>query len=196
MEKEYKWSVAEPAFEALLGSVKPERTIKMEAVYFDTPDALLSKLGAGLRLRSENGENICCLKLQSKSKGACKTREEFEIPAVSLQEGLKKLPEAGAPESLCKTLSDAALEETCRTSFTRAAVTLRENGMEAELAFDKGFLSAGKNRAPLLEIELELKKGDEAFFDTFCQKLEKRCHLTPQPLSKLARALRLRDTKQ
>lgn len=199
MEKEYKWSVSgEDVFERLLHSdavsplVSQRQVIEMEAIYYDTADGVVSGIGGGLRLRKENGQSVCCLKLEASGSGAMKIREEYECPASTIEEGLQHLPAYGAPGALCDTLLMLYVAETCRTVFKRNATVLSTPSFTAELSFDTGLLLANGRTGTICEIELELKNGSEEAFDRFCGKLESTFSLTPQPLSKLARALALK----
>lgn len=198
MEKEYKWKLDGVAeFEKIAAETagSARSTIRMAAVYYDTADGRLRRERGALRLREENGRRVCCLKLASDGSGACKIREEYEVPAPDIREGLRLLPGTGAPAALCGELASAGIGELCRTDFLRTALRLQggESGgaWEAELAFDSGELSRGGRRAPLCELELEFKGGDTAAFDRFAVGLERRFGLVAQPLSKMARAMAL-----
>lgn len=198
MEKEYKWQFSgEADFFKLLATpdiaplVYHQQTIQMEAIYYDTADGLISGIGGGLRLRKENEHTVCCLKITSGSEGAMKIREEYECAASTVEEGLRHLPAYGAPAALCDTILMLCVLETCRTVFTRRAVTLIAPDFSAELAFDSGMLLNGGKTGEICELELECLKGNTESFDDYCKKLEHTFALKPQPLSKLARALAL-----
>ena len=195
MEREYKWkanaalqrAVAEWA--AARGAA--ETRYEMDARYYDTQTGLLASQRAGLRLRLENGHGVCCLKCGGGVSGAAHLREEYECPADSIETGVAALPGAGAPETLCRALLESGVVEICRVRFTRRAFLLHEPKMTAELALDCGTLSRGEQTAPLCEIELELKSGDETDFLAQGDALADMFSLLPEPKTKLARAAAL-----
>ena len=67
----------------------------------------------------------------------------------------------------------------------------QQDGFAAELALDTGTLASGAQSIHFCEIECEYKSGDFSAFTAACDALAARLALTPEPLSKLARALAL-----
>lgn len=108
MEKEYKWRADEKLLgQALLWASSrigsQSRTINMESSYFDTADGLLKEHQAALRLRRENDRSVCCMKLRNTdTPDGMRAHEEYQCEAVSLLDGLRRLPELGAPNDLCE----------------------------------------------------------------------------------------------
>lgn len=165
------------------------REITMESTYYGDEAGRLRALGFTLRLRRENGTGVCCLKWKAApDAGAVKARHELERPAETIGAGVAALIAAGAPPEFAETVRTAALRPAARLSFVRTALPLCRDGMEAELALDRGtFGSAGQ--MPFCELEIEWKSGPEAVFYDLLRELEQAAALRPQPLSKLARAL-------
>lgn len=198
MEQEYKWHIPQETLAALAeflhscsGRISHD-TLQMAAVYYDTPDELVYRSNAALRLRRENEKSVCCLKRTVKKEGALAVREEYETEAESLAEGLQKLPDAGAPRDFCLFLSAQTFIEKARTEFTRNCYLLSFAGdapFTAEFAVDVGALGGNGNMQPFEELELELKSGDTAAFEAFALQLERDYALIPQKASKLARAI-------
>ena len=60
-----------------------------------------------------------------------------------------------------------------------------------ELALDEGVLLGGGRELPFREVEVEQKRGPDDSTRRFAAALAQRFSLTPQPQSKLQRALRL-----
>ncbi|HIV68214.1 MAG TPA: CYTH domain-containing protein [Candidatus Butyricicoccus stercorigallinarum] len=200
MEREFKWQIAEPAdFDRIAESdaVQPlitsSGTADMEAIYYDTFDGQLAKAHSGLRLRRENGESVVCLKLapQEGFGGAFKAREEYECYAPDIRSGMLNLPSAGAPQEFCDEILKSDLMELGRTIFTRRSYQLAYEGCTCELAFDSGKITHRGRVRPICEMELELKDGSEADFQALALALQAKFSLKPEPLSKLARMLRL-----
>ncbi|MGE4547980.1 MAG: CYTH domain-containing protein [Intestinibacillus sp.] len=192
MERELKWKADTALHRAVaewaIARGAAETRYEMDARYYDTASGLLASQKAGLRLRLENGHGVCCLKCGGGVSGAAHLREEYECPADSIEAGVAALLDVGAPRALCQALLAEGVEETCRVRFIRRALTLRDAEMTAELALDCGTLSRQGRTAPLCEIELELKHGDEKTFFALGNALSSEFSLIPEPQTKLARA--------
>ena len=202
MEEEYKWMLpADVTFEKILANtlisehIQSHETITMLAVYYDTPDGLMHELGGSLRFRRENENAVCCMKITREKQGACALREEYEVQAENMTVGLPMLKAAGAPAEVCDKIDAAHLCELCGTDYTRNAYLLEVscNGSRftAELALDSGLFCREGRSLTFSEAELEHKSGDAQAFHAFAKLLEYELKLIPQPLSKLARALRV-----
>lgn len=200
MEQEYKWIIPDELdTEKLLksslifNSITEQKEITMKAIYYDTGDHLFSSLRGGLRLREENERRVCCLKLSSKTEGACTIREEYEVDAPDIQTGLAALLDEYSLDALKRHIAGQKLVEICRTEFVRKSFLLKvTSGNEicrGELAIDTGRLMREDRCAPLSELEFEYLDGSVSLFHIFAAKLEHTFHLEKQSLSKLARAL-------
>lgn len=197
MEKEYKWRADEKLLgQALLWASSrigsQSRTIQMESSYYDTVDGLLKANQAALRLRRENDRSVCCMKLRNEdTPDGMHAHEEYQCEAVSLIDGLRRLPALGAPKALCEQALAADLVEICTVSFRRCAVLLQEGDTVCELALDEGELRRSGKSAPLCEIELEYVAGGEDKFHALAAELAQQLDLVIEPMSKLARAMAL-----
>lgn len=197
MEKEYKWRADEKLLgQALLWASSrigsQSRTIQMESSYYDTADGLLKANQAALRLRRENDRSVCCMKLRNEdTPDGMRAHEEYQCEAVSLLDGLRRLPALGAPKALCEQALAADLVEICTVSFHRCAVLLQEGDTVCELALDEGELRRSGKSAPLCEIELEYVAGGEDKFHALAAELAQQLDLVIEPMSKLARAMAL-----
>lgn len=196
MEREYKWQMPTETLAEFADYLHemPGRLahgmLRMAAVYYDTPDDLVHRSGAALRIRRENDRSVCCMKRTVMKAGAQALREEYEVEAETLAEGLQKLPEAGAPRDLCILLQNRTFRELARTEFIRNYYLLQlEARFTAELAIDVGALGITGHMLPFEELELELKSGDAVAFQAYAEKLQQRFSLEPQKASKLARAI-------
>ncbi len=200
MEQEYKWQYpsdccpdAVAQHSLIQNCCTNTKQYQMQAVYYDTENALFRHLGGSLRLRRENQTSVCCMKITRKKEGALAIREEYETEAETLAEGLQKLPQVGAPADICTKISPDALLPLCTIAFVRNAMTLEistENAAcVAELALDSGTFQRNGITQDFMEVELEFKSGSPEAFHTFAKQIETTFSLIPQPLSKLARAL-------
>ena len=194
MEIEYKWEkpggVQALAESGLLADMLVSAgAMHMHAVYYDSPDGLVHEAFGGLRVRHEGPESVCCLKLPAPGSRDAKRRQEYEVPAADIHEGLEKLPAAGAPEELCTALLERGVVVLCETEFDRRAAVVERSGFSAELAYDVGEMRRGGRVAPICEVELEFTGGEEEALHAFAAQLESELGLQQQPLSKLARAM-------
>ena len=98
---------------------------------------------------------------------------------------------AGAPKEL-EELVSGGVAPTCGARFTRLACRVAYGASEMELALDEGVLLGGGREEPLCEVEAELKRGSKEDTLAFGAFLAETYGLTPEPRSKLARALALR----
>lgn len=183
-------------------SVKIENTkeIKMYSVYYDTEDNMFLKNKGALRIRKENEKSICCIKFTKIAAGACKSRDEYEVCADNLFDGLKLLPAAGAPQNICEYALSKKIIELCNIDFVRKCFTvkvLKKTGGDsnkdfiAELAFDFGKAERNNKKISISEIELEYKSGNEELFHSFAAYMENKFSLKEQLKSKLAQAMSL-----
>ncbi len=203
MEQEMKWRADAAIQQSIFAWCAPlcvdDTRYQMDACYYDTPDGFLAAQHAGLRLRTENGKCVCCLKCGGDvSESGLHTREEYEYPADTIREGVVHLlKKAGAPAHICLPLLEKGVDEVCRVAFTRTALLLQVQPspahptMTAELALDNGALHRGARTCPFAEVELEHKSGDVQAFLSFAAQLAQTFYLQPEPLSKLARAISL-----
>lgn len=198
MEIEYKWDLSpdltlERLFKCLgqAACAEAPEEIHMRATYYDTPSKDVYRMHGGLRLRQENASSVCCLKIAVSGEDGCRVRQEYEVEADAIDEGLKALKAVGAPHDVCDFLLGQQLVPTCSTDFSRTEYEVESAEFMAKLAVDKGQMSREGRSAPISEIELEFASGSEDSFHRFAQGLQKELGLVVQPMSKLARAATL-----
>ncbi len=160
--------------------------IRMETVYYDTPDRALSARHITLRLRKENGKAICTVKTPEQDS----FRGEWETECGSIQEAVPVLCKLGCPVAL-QELTAAGLEHVCGARFTRLAKTVETAACTVEIALDRGVLLGGKGQEPLCEVEVELKSGSREAAVEYARHLAEAFCLIPEKFSKFRRALRL-----
>lgn len=195
MEREFKWKATYENFKEIIKylDISEIGAVDMTAAYYDTTSKLLRSRKIALRLRNENDCQMCCLKLQDSARDGLHVHDEFECPASSLKDGLAKLPEIGAPKSLCDALRAENLIIVCETRFRRMIALWVSEYFTAEIAFDEGLLICYEKQKPFCEIECELKSGDEDDFEKACIKLSEKFSLKSEPKSKFSRALDLEN---
>lgn len=164
-----------------------EKEIAMHTRYFDTPEGVLRGKKWTLRIRQENDTNV----LTFKTKGEDHCRGEWNLQRsegslLPTKGELQALVEDGAPE-LVRELG--ALQVICEAEFVRRAAMLTlTDGTKIEMAADVGKLRGGQTQEDFCELELELYSGS---YEKMAE-LAKCTGLAEEPMSKAARAMRLR----
>ena len=165
-------------------------SISMETAYYDTPGGDLASRRWTLRRRLENGTSVCTLKtpLPDGSRG------EWETGHDAIEAAIPELCKLSVSTDL-PLLAGKGLVQTCAARFTRLAATLEAGGAAVELALDQGVLLGGGRELPFWEVEVELKDGSDAAAVAFARALAAEFDLTPEPKSKVQRALALANEK-
>lgn len=160
-ELEIKLSVSEHAQEQavqwLAGrtDVHSGETMDLVNRYFDTPDGVLNRSKAALRIRKAGDAFIQTLKTRGEFVNGAHAREEWEWPLDGPDLDLDLL----ADTPLHQTLDLSELGVVFETNFQRRIFWLQQDAGMIEVAVDSGFILAGDERMPLHEIEFELKSG-------------------------------------
>lgn len=179
-----------PAFMELTGGKATTRLLI--SVYFDTPDGALGRQRMSLRIRDNGEKRVQTAKLDGGlSKGLSQTLEyESEIagdaPDLSLigdREVIRRIENVLAGEA------PVPLFETY-INRTAALIDIAGEGT-VELAIDIGDVRAGAKRAPLDEVELELKSGAPFAMLSAAEKLFAGVAVTPSKLHKARRGFAL-----
>lgn len=200
METEYKWNFPQDKCGLLHTAwikegITSQKIYHMAATYYDTKDKKIASMKGGFRIRQENESSICCLKLKEECLDGFQKRQEYEVDATTIEEGLQKLGSVGAPKELCAEILESEIVRICKTDYVREAYILTiEKGKKkfvAELALDAGKLLGKTESVDFAEMELEFKEGNEAEFHLYAKKLETEFQLKQEPLSKLARGMQL-----
>ena len=121
-------------------------------------------------------------------------RNEWQVSAPQLDEAaVLALIHAGAPKELLSYYSISPVAPICGARFLRRCAMLEfPDGSIAELAADRGEVFGPKGTLPILELELELYRGEPVEMIRLAKALCDTYSLKEQPLSKFARAKTLR----
>ncbi|MFQ3662842.1 MAG: CYTH domain-containing protein [Chloroflexaceae bacterium] len=200
MEIEAKFAVSSADLETLaslkrLGpyQVTPEPIPEMqENVYYDTADGRLAAARHGLRVRRTGERSLITLKGPADvSDDGVHRRAEFEFP------GANPDPETwppGVARDLVLALTAGAplLPRVAIRTERRVLHVTREGAPVAELCLDRGVMRADTRERPFTEVEIELcGAGTIADLSALAGELAALVALTPEPRSKLERALTL-----
>jgi inorganic triphosphatase YgiF len=146
-----------PALAAVLSG--RARTSKDVSTYYDTRSGELRKAGIALRMRRSGHRWLQTVKGAGDRLGALHRRPEYEWPMRTSRIDLRKLsttPWRGVFEATAGRLRPIFVTEVDRTAQPLAFA----DGTRATLCLDAGEIRAGRKRALLNEIEIELVQGE------------------------------------
>ena len=176
------------------------RPIALANIYFDTPALTLARSKSALRLRHTPDGWLQTFKTAGNASAGMHSRHEWEMPVAGEKLEIDALLHACDEPTVAAALRGAApdLIELFRTNFTRTLWQVAHNGATVEAAIDQGDVIAEVDgetrRAPILEVELELKSGDEAALHALADELRAKVPgLAPDDVSKAQRGYRLRE---
>ncbi|MCX7693299.1 CHAD domain-containing protein [Tepidimonas taiwanensis] len=175
--------------------------------YYDTPDGWLREQRCALRVRaitplaapaSADGARATALweqtlKTAGTQTGAWSARGEWTVPLNRPRldrRALLATPLGEHPEAAQRL---ASLQAVYETRCVRTTWVVHAPDGVVEVALDAGTVRAGGRHAPLLELELELLRGDPAALDRVADALAQSLPLLPARLSKAQRAQQLLD---
>jgi inorganic triphosphatase YgiF len=143
------------------GAPEPAPAKTLVSVYYDTPLRTLQKAGVTVRIREGDGRRVQTVKHETVTALA---RGEWETVLVGKTLNLKALAATPMGELLRAAAPDLRPVFTTRLQRTQRIIT--EAAGEIEAAMDRGEIEAEGRRAPVCELELELKSGrPQALFD-------------------------------
>jgi CHAD domain-containing protein len=165
------------------------RQIQVEDRYLDTADGALSRAGYAVRLRRGPRMTILSVKASNAAASALHRREELEGPA-DLSLDPHAWPSSAARSLVLEHAGDAPLIEIITIRQLRRARTFTSDALEAELSVDDvEVVWGGRMIDRFIELEVELKAGDEAALEDLTVILGADAALEPITTSKLERAL-------
>jgi len=172
-----------------LPGVKKSEKINLLANYFDTADERLSKARLSYRVRRENDVWMATIKGDGTSLGGLHSRREINVPVCSAKPDLSVFKEYEIQKEILSVLAGGALKPIVQTDFEREVVLLEKDETWIEIALDRGNIFAAGKKIPILEVELELKKGQTAELLSLGAELVGQFPLLIEVKSKLLRGL-------
>ena len=177
---------------------RPRQVQQLHNVYYDTPDQRLRRQKVALRVRRQTSDEppleqwILTLKTAGVSVGGLSQRGEWEAALRNATPRLSALQ--GTPWSTLDP--DGTLWPQLAPAFvtncTRTLWLLRQRGgCVIEVALDVGDILAGNRRAPICELELELKAGPPEALHALARRLADAVAVLPGQASKAERGYAL-----
>ncbi len=177
------------------GTVDMRPDTEMLAVYFDTPDGILSRVDAAFRIRKENERVVATLKWGGTNKDALHEREELNISlcgeAETANPSLAVFAESERGRELIELVGDREMIPTVEMRFLRKVMMADTGETIFEAALDTGKIVTNYGEAEIRELELELFSGNIAELEKIGDDLAKRFSLIPGIKSKYARGIEM-----
>jgi len=133
---------------------------RLVSIYFDTDDLVLQKARVCLRLRDTGHGYVQTIKAMDGTAQLFE-RPEWEEQVPHCEPDLT-LAAGTALEPLLDEHVRTSLQPLFQTRIDRDVYRVDGGGSDIEVALDRGEIEAGERRAPVHEVELELKRGDPA----------------------------------
>ncbi len=168
-----------------------EAARELTNIYYETSDNQLRRWDMGLRIRGVDQRYEMTLKTAGNTLGGLHQRPEYNVDLTQPQLDIAQLPAEIWPQDTDIAGLQQRLQPLFSTHFQRETWTVQAGDSEIEVAFDRGTVAAGTESEPLLEVELELKRGTRADLLKFAQTLLATGGLRPGSLSKAARGYQL-----
>lgn len=204
MEIEFKFCIPPERLAAVQAAARRGKhaQIRMEARYFDTPDAALSSRGIAFRLRREGDQWVQTVKalgngpLDREEHNVDRGKAHATGPAPEPNPELHAGTVAGTRLLNALQAASGALTETYGTEMDRVTRDIAFQGGVVELALDTGRVIAHRGtpqqkEARICELELELKAGSLAGLATIATRWAARHGLFLSTVSKAERGERL-----
>jgi len=166
--------------------------LELAAIYFDTPRHSLWRHGFTLRLRRERGRWVQTLKGGGTLEGGLHRRLEFSARASRARPSFALIGDAEVRKQVAAVIRKAALAPVFRVQVTRELrIVAPRPGVSIEASIDRGTIVAGDARAPVSELELELKCGGAKDLFEMALGLAERSAVRVEPRSKAERGFEL-----
>jgi inorganic triphosphatase YgiF len=158
-EQELKLHVPQSARRAVEREIrqKDATTIRLHAMYFDTPDRELARARIALRLRQEGSEWMQTLKMPG-ANAITRIEINHPRPGPILDLSVYAGTEVEAPLAAIR----GELGLRYETDVQRVLRKVRTRAGTVEVAYDTGLLRAGALELPISEVEFELLSGRPA----------------------------------
>jgi len=169
----------------LLSSSQPQQHALL-SIYFDTPKFDLMRRGIALRVRRIGKQWIQTLKAEAHSVGALTSRPEWEaVVAYGDRPDFSALPQAAL--DLLSGIKHKRVAPVFTTEFRRTTWQIGDGAAQAEVALDRGKITAAGRSRAICEVEIELKSGQPEFLFDIAEQLLHAAPLHVEPRSKAER---------
>lgn len=163
--------------------------IDMKAIYYDTEDNFYQKHKIAYRVRRENDCIVATYKSGKVNSDGLFERVEINKKVTKLTPDINVFAEDKDIWSLIKTTKDKKFLPIVITDFVRECIELTWLDSKLEVALDLGFVQGRENKAPICEVEIELKQGKIEDLLSLKDELIKKFGLQISAISKYKKGL-------
>jgi CHAD domain-containing protein/adenylate cyclase class IV len=177
------------------GGARGARAKQLEDRYVDTADGAMARAGFAVRLRQAGGETLVTVKSRSHTDGPSGAihRDELEGPADRVSPPVD-WPASDARALVLEHAGDAPLVEQVTIRQLRRIRQLKSPTTRVELSVDEvDVVSRGRVVERFVELEAELKKGEEGELAELGAAIEAEAGLERAQISKLEAAMAALD---
>ncbi len=197
-EVELKFAAPAPVLKALLAApplaqAQAAAPRLLESTYYDTASHELRRAGVALRVRHDGERFVQTVKIAAPGGGPHARLEHDDTiaaPPACPRLLAAALAAHDAPRRLTR-LADGALRAIFVTRIRRQVLELALGEARIEVAIDGGRVEAGDARAPISEIELELRQGRAGDLYDLAAALHRQQPLTVETRTKSERGYAL-----
>jgi inorganic triphosphatase YgiF len=156
------------------------------SVYYDTPSRSLARAGITLRVRKIGNERLQCVKMSAAATSSFQ-RTEIESPIRGNRPDLTQIVDPDVRRMIQKRCARHDLARVFATNVDRETWLLRLGRCRIECAIDCGTIACERKKAPISEVELELKSGQPARIYELAHRLNAIVPLRIETKSKAVR---------
>lgn len=160
---------------------------RLVSTYYDTPSFSLLQNGIMLRVRKIGRKRVQSIKMNATEGGGLARRTELECSIRGDRPDLAQIVDPDVRRLIQERCAGSDLVSIFATNVMRETWLLRLAGSQIECAIDRGIIAADGRRAPICEVELELKSGQPARLFQLAHRLNTIVPLRIEPASKAAR---------
>ncbi len=170
----------------------PARCQQLVTVYFDTPRFKLRDRGFAVRVRHSGKRRLQAIKALGNGSHGPFGRDEWE-QEISGDSPDLTLAHGTALEPLATDKLGRKLKPIFETVVERITFPIRSEKADLELALDRGHIRVhgGRDREPISEIEIEVKRGDPVELTKIAKRLARSLAVTYAPRTKAERGYAL-----
>jgi inorganic triphosphatase YgiF len=132
------------------------------STYYDTPSFSLARSGIMLRVRTIGRERTQCIKMNAAEGRSLNRRTELENSIRGNKPDLTQIADPGVRRLIQKRAADDDLAPIFATNVVRETWLLQLGRSRIECAIDRGVIASNGKKAPICEVEFELKSGQTA----------------------------------
>jgi inorganic triphosphatase YgiF len=175
----------------VLDGAKARRT-PQETIYFDTKSGSVRRRGFSLRIRRSGKKWVQTVKHRTDSPAGLFSRDEWEVAVTGPELDFDEIGKTPLGRWLTPGVR-RKLRPVVRTSFDRTTWRLSRGANRIEVTLDEGEVAAGGSELPLVELELELRRGEPGALFELAEQVARVVPLRLGVLSKAERGFGIAD---